>query len=149
METLKIQIQKGFEIDTFNKATGEIKFKEKSKDVLERILTDEDVLADNGYTLDSFNLACSDLEEHEKAFRFLNLLAKSLNQGWKPDFDNSSQYKYQPYFLGGSSGFRCGGCGAWYSASAVGSRLCFKESRLAIHAGEKFTKWYKEIIVIK
>lgn len=147
MQQIKIDVPKGFEIDKFDYNSGTITFKPKPKDPIERILTDDDVLADNGLTWESFNASVQDLEPHEVAFRFLGLLNKSLNQGWKPDFDNSNQYKYQPYFLGGSSGFRYYDCVAWRSGSAVGSRLCFKNRELAIHAGEKFTRWYKKAIV--
>jgi hypothetical protein len=149
METLKIEIPKGYQIDSVDASSGVIKFKEKPKDVLERIQTDEDVLADNGHDWDSFNEWCDGLDEDERATRFLKLLNKSLNGEWTPDFDNPNQYKYEPRFVGGSSGFRYYGCDDWYSGSGVGSRLCYKEGRLAVHAGTKYTKWYKSVIVIK
>lgn len=48
MKTLKIEIPEGFEVDTFDQQSGEIRFREKPKDVKERIKTVADVLADNG-----------------------------------------------------------------------------------------------------
>lgn len=149
MQILKIEIPQGFEVDSFDKQSGEIKFKEKPKDVLERILTDDDVFTDNGITRAIFDKRCEGLEEDEKATRFLKLLDKSLNGcDWIPDFDNPSQRKFIPWFEGGSSGFRFLVYVHWSSNSSVGSRLCFKESRLAVHAGTKFTKWYKQAIVV-
>lgn len=73
-QTLKIEIPNGFEID-FDKSSGEIKFKAKPKNVMERIMT--------------------------------------------------------------------------ISASFVGSRLCFKSSELAEHAGKNFTSVYKQFMVIE
>jgi len=148
-QTLKIEIPKGFEIASCDLKSGEIKFKEKPKDFCQRILTDEDVLADNNHTWNSFNEWCKGLRDYEKADRFLELLHKSANGDWIPDFDNENEYKYRPWFLGGSRGFRCGDYGRWCSTSHVGSRLCFKEKQHAVHAGEKFTKWFKQSIILK
>lgn len=148
METLTIQIPKGHEIENFDQKTGVIKFREKPKDFCKRILTDEDVLADNDHTWSSFNEWCNGLREYEKVDRFLELLHKSANGDWTPDFDNGNEPKYRPWFTGGSSGFRFVGYDAWYSTSDVGSRLCFKEKVHAIHAAEKFTKWFKQSIII-
>lgn len=127
-----------------------LKLKEKPKDVLERINSDDAVLADNGHTWETFNRWCMGLDEDEKAGRFIKLLRKSLNgPDWEADFDNKDQVKYVPWFVGGSSGFRFSDCGGWRARSYVGSRLCFKEGRLAVHAGTKFTKWFKQAIIVK
>jgi hypothetical protein len=149
METIKIKIPipNGFEVESFDIKSGEALLKEKPKDVLSRILTDDDVLADNGYTLDTFNKWCEGLRVYERADRFLELLHNSLNGDWVPDFDNANQTKWRPWFTGGSRGFRCSDYDDWYSHSNVGSRLCLKEERLAIHAGTKFTKWFKASII--
>jgi len=63
------------------------------------------------------------------------------------NFDNGNQPKYEPRFVGGSAGFRFLVYHNWTSRSYVGSRLCFEEERLAIHAGKKFTSWYKRAII--
>lgn len=150
MQTLKIEIPQGFVIDSFDQHSGEIKFKEQPKPVTERIKTIADVLADNKLTQKEFYEQCAGMPEDEVAYRILKLLAKSLNEGWTPDWDNSSQYKYFAYFwMGGSSGFRCRGYVYWHSTSDVGSRLCFKSRELAQHAGEQFTDVFKQFMLIK
>lgn len=153
MKTLKIEIPDGFVVQSFDQETGELKFmptvEKKSKDPFQ-IKTVADVLDDHGFTQDGFDQFCEDLEEDEKAYRILKLLAQSLNQGWTPDWDNSSQYKYFPWFYmeGGSSGFRFYGCDYWGTSSGVGSRLCFKSRELAEHAGKHFTQVYKQFMII-
>ena len=122
---------------------------ETTEQVMNRINTDEDVLKDNGLTQDKFNKQCEGLPEDEVAFRFLKLLIKSLNQGWIADHKNHNQWKYEPRFIVASSGFRYYVFGGWLALSGVGSRLCLKDSSLAIHAGRKFTKWYEQLIIIK
>lgn len=54
MQTLKIEIPKGYVIDSFDQKTGEIKFKEQPKSITERIKTIDDVLADHGFTKEDF-----------------------------------------------------------------------------------------------
>jgi hypothetical protein len=149
MQTLKIEIPKGFEVASFDEKSGEIKFREKAKPVMERIKTVADILADHGYTQERFNKLCEDLSEDEKAYRILKLLALTLNEGWTPDWNDANQLKYFAWFyMGGSSGFRYDGYVHWGSSSDVGSRLCFKSSELAKYAGEQFTDVYKSFMTI-
>src|SRR5436190_14402519 len=107
MKTIKIQIPAGYEIDSFDQKSGELKFKPAApKNAIERIKTVADVLIDNDIDPDDFNDSCEDLEADEKAYMILKLLAKSLNEGWTPNWSNSSEYKYFPWFeMNGSSGF--------------------------------------------
>lgn len=148
MQTIKIEIPKGFVIDSFDQQSGEIKFKEAPKDVMERIKTVADVLADNGFTQGQFSRQCEGLEPDEVGYRLAKLIAKSLNEGWTPDWNNSSEVKYVPWFyMGGSSGFQYYVCGVWDSFSAVGSRLCFKTRALAEYAGNQFKEVYKQFML--
>jgi len=34
----------------------------------------------------------------EIAYRKLRIIAEALNEGWKPDWSNSDEYKYYPWF---------------------------------------------------
>ena len=72
------------------------------------------------------------------------------NQGkiWEPDWDNSSEYKYQPYFYYGSSGFSYYDCANWHSRTTVGSRLAFRNREVAIHITTQFLDLYKEYFEI-
>lgn len=149
MYTIPIEIPKGYEANLVN---GVIKITaaKKKGPVTERILTIDDVLADNSLTRDQFDKQCAGLEQDEIAYRIIKLLAKSLNEGWEPDWSNSGEYKYYPWFeMRGSSGFLFSGYDYWATASGVGSRLCFKSRELAEHAGRNFTGVYEELMTIK
>lgn len=77
----------------------------------------------------------------------LQIIARALNEGWKPDWTKSSEYKYHPWFnFSSGSGLSFRGCGCRYSYSGVGSRLCFKSSELATYAGKQFTDLYKDFM---
>lgn len=149
MKTLKIQIPDGYEIDDFDKLSGEIKLKEKPKNVMERIKTVADILADHNITPLQFDVMCERLEVDEINYRILKLLTKSLNESWLPDWDDSNQAKYYAWFyMGGSAGFRFDGCGGWPAISYVGSRLCFKSRELAEYSAQQFTSVYKQFMMI-
>lgn len=120
-----------------------------SRKVTDRIKTVDDVLEDNGITRKKFDIQCRGLEPDEIAYRILKLLAKSLNEGWTPDWSNGSQHKYVPYFeMRDSFGFRFDGTINWYY-SEVGSRLCFKSEELARYAGQQFQHVYEQFIIIR
>ncbi|UOY07740.1 hypothetical protein L0P88_04115 [Muricauda sp. SCSIO 64092] len=121
------------------------------KDIKERIKSFDDVLEYHQLDKQEFEVECAALSKDEVAYRKLKLIVKALNEGWTPDWGNSNQYKYQPWFnMGGSSGsgFAYLGYGIWHSYSYVGSRLCFKSRELARYAGEQFTDIYKDFFII-
>lgn len=80
----------------------------------------------------------------------LVIIAEALNEGWKPDWTNSDQYKYYPWFdMESGSGLSFGGCVCDDSVSGVGSRLCFKTKELAEYAGKQFVLLYTQYFVLK
>jgi hypothetical protein len=83
-----------------------------------------------------------------QAFLKVTIIAKALNEGWKPNWDNDSEYKYYPWFKLSGSGLSCNVYVDDSSASAVGSRLCFRTRELAEYAGKQFTDLYKEYMII-
>jgi hypothetical protein len=149
MKTINIEIPEGYEVDSFDKQSGKLTFKEKPKKVTDRIKTVADILADNSITQAEFDKMCEGLEADEVAYRIVKLLARSLNEGWYPNWSDGNERKFIPYFyMGGSSGFRYHDCDAWASVSLVGSRLCFKSAELASYAGNQFTEVYKKFMLI-
>src|SRR5690554_3516740 len=149
METLKINIPEGFKIGTFNQETGEVSFEPLPKDIKERIKTFADVLKYHNIDEEDIEERIEDMTTDEAAYVKLKLIAKALNEGWKPDWTNSREGKYYPWFNMGSSsgvGFSYLDYDLWDSLSCVGSRLCFKSRELAIYAGKQFESIYKEFL---
>jgi len=122
------------------------------KDVKDRIKNFDDVLKENGISREDFETSCKGLEPDEIAYRMAKLVCLAFNEGWIPDWTNSNQYKYFPWFNMGSSsgvGFSSFVFDFWNSSSAVGSRLCFKSADLAKHAGKLFEQEiYKPLFTI-
>lgn len=88
-----------------------------------------------------------------KCFR----IARVLNEGWQPDWNNDDERKYYPWFdmetypdqVGSGVGFSFVVYGCVGSCSAVGARLVFKTSELANFAGTKFLDVYHGYMVIE
>jgi len=71
---------------------------------------------------------------------------------FKPDFNNTSQRKWRPWFEGGAadgsgSGFRfyVSTCRWTNSFTYGGARLCFKDEERSDYAGQQFTDLYKSV----
>ncbi|MCX6282376.1 MAG: hypothetical protein NTU51_10475 [Bacteroidetes bacterium] len=156
METLKIEKSK---VKKLFKEAPEY-FKEVLRDTFGKELFSEKITD----RIKSFEDACVELKTTEEsviknydtvdevAYRKLKLIAKALNEGWEPDWSNSSEYKWWPYFVWSSgSGFdfslsyyHCD-----FANATVGSRLCFKTKELAQYAGIQFIELYRDFLTIK
>ncbi|MBF03218.1 MAG: hypothetical protein CMP76_07975 [Flavobacterium sp.] len=148
MNTLKIKIPDGHKIGAFNQQTGEITFEPIPKIITERIKTFEDVLKELDIDPQDFHTKTHRLDKDTKAYEQIKLIVKALNEGWTPDWSNSNEYKYFPWFKMGSpsgSGFRFRVYDDWHSYSYVGSRLALKTKELAEHAGKQFEDIYKKL----
>jgi hypothetical protein len=150
---------KGKVITAYNKAKGGRKvflenifgIKTFQPDIKERIKTFDDVLRENGVKRSVFENNIQDLTTDEVAYKMLKEIAKAFNEGWVPDWTDSSQGKYYPWFKMGSpsgGGFSCDGCDGWRAGSDVGSRLCYKTADLAKHAGQLFENVYKDFLTL-
>lgn len=94
----------------------------------------------------------------EIARRKLETITEALNEGWKPDWNNTNEYKYYPYFYieenakaQGAAGLASASTyGAASSTTAdFGSRLCFHDRETARYAGRTFTELYEQILIEK
>jgi hypothetical protein len=126
-----------------------------SGEITDRIKTFEDVLSsvevsENLNILLSYNGIDPDMLGAQ-AMTKLTLIARALNEGWEPDWTDSNQYKYVPYFNNYKSGFGFSGSNydAWYSGTCCGSRLCFKSAKLAEYAGKQFLDIYNQFLTTK
>ena len=85
----------------------------------------------------------------EAAYKKLKVIAAALNEGWKPNWNDSSEYKYYPWFqMEKSFSFDCVIYFFLSRSSDVSSRLCFKNEDLAKYAATQFLPLYKEFMVI-
>lgn len=80
------------------------------------------------------------------AYHKLTIITRAINGGWKPDWDNTNQYKYYPIFYYENAGLSC--ADTYYTASItlayVGSRLCFQTKAMSDYAAATFADLYTD-----
>lgn len=80
------------------------------------------------------------------AYHKLTIITRAINGGWKPDWDNTNQYKYYPIFYYENAGLSC--ADTYYTASTtaayVGSRLCFQTKAMSDYAAATFADLYTD-----
>jgi len=129
------------------------------KDELKKVFGEKSLKEDSYEDIKTFEDACLTLELNpdqvlvgaqsldELAYRKLKVIIKAINQGWEPDWDNSNQAKWYPYFLLSSGfGFSASYCYYDRTATGVGSRLCFESEIKAGYAGRQFEALYKDFL---
>ncbi|MEG1580890.1 MAG: hypothetical protein RR386_06480 [Bacteroidaceae bacterium] len=97
------------------------------------------------------------VDKHTKAITAmykLIVIAEAWNKAdeFVPDFDNTNQYKWFPRFKKqGAAGFVFANTinTATYAYAYIGSRLCFKNRKLAEYAITQFKSLYEEYLLIK
>jgi hypothetical protein len=121
-------------------------FKKRSFD---EIKTFEDACEELGIENISSLLNENDTTD-EIAYKKLKVIVRAINQGWEPDWSNTSQKKWWPWFIL-SSGFGFSRS-LYYCActnSTVGSRLCFESEKKSDYAAKQFIDLYEQFLTIK
>lgn len=92
--------------------------------------------------------------KHQKAIIAnykLIVIAEALNEGWKPNWQDSDEYKYYPWFdMSNPAGVGYSNANSAASATNanIGSRLCLKNRELAIYFGQTFTDLFNDSLLL-
>jgi hypothetical protein len=65
---------------------------------------------------------------------------------WMPDWNNTSEGKYYPWFYLNKPGFRLAGCTYGITGTAVGARLVYRTRALAEYAAKQFKTLYRDMM---
>jgi hypothetical protein len=121
-----------------------------SEKVTDRIKSYSDACSELGIlplTISDFSALPEQDRESTYAYHQITMIVRALNEGWEPDWNDSNQYKYYPYFQAAAgSGFSYGVFSYVLSYSYLGSRLVFKTSELAVYAGQQFLSIYNQFL---
>lgn len=135
-------------------------------DICERVKSYADACAVLGVDrMDEKAMKASGFRPDEIARRKLETITEALNEGWRPDWNNTDEPKYYPWFYikpgagkdaEGKPNVASAGLAYAYTDDAAsntyahfGSRLCFHERRTAAYAGDTFRDLYAQILVEK
>jgi hypothetical protein len=96
--------------------------------------------------------------KHQKAIEAhakLIIIAEAINEGWRPDWNNSNEYKYQLWpdieedeTKPSGFGLSYGGCDHWGTDASVGSRLCFQSREKARYCFDTFIDLWEAYFLI-
>lgn len=92
--------------------------------------------------------------KHQKAIIAnykLIVIAEALNEGWKPNWQDSDEYKYYPWFDMSNPagvGYSNTHLAASNTTANFGSRLCLKNRELAIYFGQTFTDLFNDSLLL-
>ena len=95
------------------------------------------------------SIVADDLPDDEQAYRMLKAIVKHANDGWKPNWNNSNECKYYPWFdlsVPSGFGFSFSVYVYSYSVTGVGSRLVFKDREVCINMAKKYLAIYHKFI---
>lgn len=120
-------------------------------EITDKIKSYQDACAHLGITPAKEDKSIKDDKIRRSALAFVKLatITKALNEGWEPDWSNTGEYKYYPWFYVESAGLVCASTGLAVSATFanLGSRLGYKTRELARYAGNQFLDLYSEILL--
>ncbi|MCL2651559.1 MAG: hypothetical protein FWD60_11120 [Candidatus Azobacteroides sp.] len=119
--------------------------------ITDRIKTYEDACTELGIELiDIQAMKSAGFTDDEITYRKIKTITEAINECWNPNWNNSNQKKWIPYFNTVSpSDFAFRDAGYCYARPNAGStsRLCYKSEELATYAGKQFTELYKNFIL--
>lgn len=153
---MTLQIEKDNAVKAYNKADKSVKVvleelfgKQNlvSQKITERVKTFENACEVLGISPESVYSSSDALDEI--AYKKLKKIIEALNEGWKPNWKDSNEPKYRPWFDMSGSGLVYLGYGYSYAHANVGSRLCFKTRELCDYAAVQFIDLYSDFFIIK
>lgn len=150
-EAARLAEKLGVEVTTLQAVTAA-----EPKDITKRVKSYADACAVLGIEpMNEEVLVKLGFTGEEIARRKVGTIAEALNEGWVPNWNDTGEYKYYPYFYiepnahGAAAGLSCAltNSTASTTAASVGSQLCFKTSALARYAGKTFTELYTQFLI--
>lgn len=121
-----------------------------SQKITDRIKTFQDVLEALGFSSYSQVVPFGNPQTKDQvalnALAKIQAIAKVLNEGWIPNFNNNNEAKYYPYFEKTSGGWAVGDCDRNGRVAYLGSGCYYKNSELVMYVGKQFIDIYKEYL---
>jgi hypothetical protein len=126
-----------------------ITFKDKPKGkIIDRIKTFED--ACNELNMNPYIQFFASDSSDEVAYKKLKIIIQAINEGWKPNWNDSNERKWYPYFTARPSGFGFSNStyDYWHTGTHCGSRLCIETKEKAEYIGKQFEDIYNEFLTL-
>lgn len=112
--------------------------------------------------MDEDDMRAHGFRRDEIARRKLETITEALNEGWKPNWADTNELKFYPWFYievsvqtEGTNGayaelrFAATTIASTLTSASFGSRFCFHDRETARYAGRTFTDLYEQILIEK
>lgn len=117
----------------------------KTEDITLKIKTVEDAFKLTGRPKIDFSMIPNEpnddgisLRDKVSAEYEMYVVSEAINEGWSPDWDNSDQTKWRPWFIMSPSGFSFSHSNYDRSIAGSGSRLCFETEEKSNYVAKQF-----------
>lgn len=117
-------------------------------EITEKIKTYEDALKETGRPdVPDMSAFPEDMRKHFTALYKMVVIVEALNEGWKPDWNNTNERKCFPWFWMSPSSFAfdVSSYDYGFANAGSGSRLRLKSYELADYCGKQFEDIWKDI----
>lgn len=149
----EFKVDQEFILEAYNAACDNWKKKLKSKfpeawpkNITDKVKTFEDVESILGKVVLPYTNPSTKQQVSTNASVKIQHISKALNEGWTPNFNNSDERKWYPWFEKKISGWSVRGVGYYCGLAGMGSDFFFKSEELARYAATKFLEIYKEYL---
>ncbi len=112
-----------------------------------KIKTIEEAYAKTGRSKVDFSIFPEDIRNHMENYYHAIVIAEAVNEGWKPNWDDYSEYKWTPWFRMSASSFAFGISAYDYTSADAGSgsRLRFESEDKSNYVAETFPEVFKSL----
>lgn len=119
----------------------------QNQKITDRIKTLDDAYSETGRERVDFRFLPSDMRVLFENYYHALVIVEALNEGWSPDWGNSNQPKWYPWFAMRDSAFAfdCSGYGRSSAIAGSGSRLRLKSEDLSNYAAKQFPEIWKKV----
>jgi len=116
--------------------------------IFDRVKTFEDACKEIGVKPESLFTEKDTLDE--KAYKKLKIIIQVINEGWEPNWEDTNEIKWYPWFKARPSGFgfSLSLCDRWCTFTHCGSRLCLSSKEKAEYVGKQFEDIYNDFLTI-
>ncbi|MDR2919713.1 MAG: hypothetical protein LBV72_10170 [Tannerella sp.] len=119
----------------------------KEKEIMKRIKTVKDAREATGRPEIDFSNLPEDLRDHFAAYYDALVVVEALNEGRKPDWGNTDERKWYPWFDMSPAGFAFGSsdCDRGNAGAGSGSRLKLFSEEMADYAAKQFPEIWEKV----
>lgn len=112
-----------------------------------KIKTIEEAYKKTGRSKIDFSIFPEDVRNHMENYYHAIVITEAVNEGWRPNWDDYSEYKWLPWFRMSASSFAfyVSDCDRTHAFAGSGSRLRFESEEKSDYVVKTFPEVFKSL----